>query len=166
MKRIVTCFSARWVMLLPVLFLAPALLAQRTYDVKVKNSPAGANDIHLTFAGTGGTVKMTTPVNPAKQNIKTNAMGNGLDADWSPALPAGSTYEATFQTAGGGITFAGGNWTKDGDQLGGIDPDDVTLTDITNAPTVLQVRGSTAFRPPPPAPAAHPSIPFSPAAGG
>lgn len=99
------------------------------WDVKVANAPAGANDIHLIFTGTGGSVANRTAVFPAAQNFAGSPL-NGIDASFA-ALAAGDTYEATFTTTFSPVQFNSGYWTKDGNQFGTIGGGDVTLQQYT-----------------------------------
>lgn len=105
------------------------------YNVKAANAPAGANDIHLVFTGTGGSIDPIVPLNPAAQGITNN--GSGWDATWTPNFVGGETYQADFYCPFPGVAFNSGFWTQGGVNIKNIVPGDVTVTLIpTNVPTL------------------------------
>src|SRR5262249_50737567 len=104
------------------------------FDVRVMGAPAGANDIHLIFANTGGSVANRTPVSPAVQTFPPKQPTNGIDASFG-ALTAGATYEARFteNEPPGLVTFSSGFWTINGRDVGAINARNVRLTIVSSA---------------------------------
>jgi len=110
----------------------------QVYKITIKNAPAGANDIHLVFTGTGGGVGGITPVapTPAGQVITNNL--NGWDATWPVATAAGDTYTAQFTVIPPtfAVAFNSGFWTQNGVNIKNIAPADITIQIIGNVPTM------------------------------
>jgi hypothetical protein len=88
--------------------------------------PAGINpdDIHVTFAGTGGTIANIAVV-PAGA-----IAGNGtntVEVTWGAALAPGTPVAFIFSTQFDNITVAGGEWTVGGAGVLAIDPGDENM---------------------------------------
>lgn len=107
-----------------------------TIQVKVFNAPALADDIHLVFSGTGGTITNPVGVNPAIQNFAGTG-GNALNAAWAPPFVGGETYIAQFDVSFVPVSFASGFWTHHGMPLLPITANDVKLEIVPEPATLL-----------------------------
>lgn len=102
--------------------------------------PAGTtpNDLHITFTGTGGSVKNPTANPPVGTGSVTApaSPGNRIDVVWDTKLAGGNAVTLTFTTAFPDIGFGGGFWTNDGDTLGPVSshPDSLDITQNTTTP--------------------------------
>jgi hypothetical protein len=131
MSTQLACLACTLLLALPALAqtLPDVVALNVTYDVQVANAPAGANDIHLEFSGTGGGVVNRTAVFPAAQNFA-GSPPNGIEASFA-ALLAGDTYEAEFDALPGIVPLPGNSyWTLNGVNIGGIPAGDITLTTL------------------------------------
>lgn len=105
------------------------------------------NDCHITFTGTGGTIKnVTYTMGPAIASIGVSG-GNTIDIVWKHNLPVGTVFMFEFTTTHPEIGIAGGTWTKDGQVIrniiiaqAGVPPSELTIEEIPLGaiPTVSQ----------------------------
>lgn len=81
--------------------------------------PAGLhpNDMHLFFTGTGGTI---SDVEVEPDGTAGSSHGNNVDVVWENDLDPGTEVTVTFKTLHPDVAFAGGKWTKDGEEIGDV----------------------------------------------
>lgn len=93
------------------------------------------NDLHVLFAGTGGTIR-NLGVQPPPSSTTNN--GFMIDITWPAKLPTGTTVTMDFTTEHAPIFFGGGFWTNQGNNIGAVVDADIEpqppVTPVTSAP--------------------------------
>jgi len=78
------------------------------------------NDCHVTFTGTGGTIKnVVYNGEPPVVAIGVTG-GNTVNIQWADNLPVGAVFTFEFTTTHPDVGIAGGTWTKNGEVLRNI----------------------------------------------
>ena len=85
--------------------------------------PAGIapNDLHVTFAGTGGTIGNVSVIPGGTITVPG---GNTVSVKWANPLNPGTQVTIDFTTEHPQVDFAGGNWTLDDKDIKPIDEGD------------------------------------------
>jgi hypothetical protein len=104
------------------------------------NTGLDASDLHMTFAGAGGTLlvapaMIVAPGCPAPLIPSNSMITSTVDFDWGAAcVPDGGTVTYLVRSATGPLSFVSGTWTSGGSGIGIVDPDCVVLTPISPGP--------------------------------
>jgi hypothetical protein len=85
------------------------------------------NDMHVTFTGTGGTIKSVVVAPPVGAGSVTVQGGNRINIVWDTKLAPNDPVTIDFTTDHAPIGVDGGKWTNDGDSIGVVTPASITL---------------------------------------
>jgi len=102
-------------------------------DFTVTNTTGqAASDLHITFAGTGGSLETAVIAAPGcgQAQIPSNGkVTNTAEIIWpSACVPAGGTVTIRVCTMNGPLAFAGGHWTNNNNNIGAVNPADIADT--------------------------------------
>ncbi|MBI3765574.1 MAG: hypothetical protein HY277_03615, partial [Ignavibacteriales bacterium] len=114
--------------------LSPMYGGDSKFVTVTNNTGLAAADLHLTFTGTGGSLRVDSVAVVALSCFYPNVPTNGTPSDsavivWPAAcVSAGSAVTLIAETDNGPLAFASGYWTDGGgNNIGNINPGDITL---------------------------------------
>jgi len=90
------------------------------------------DDLHISYAGTGGTIGNVT-VDPAPTSAGPSGAGNTISVVWPAKLAPGTRVTLRFTTQFAPVLFMSGIWTNGGNTIGNVTPDMVQHTWETTA---------------------------------